>query len=179
MRLHDVTHQGKTQAAALGVVYQWIAHAIKLLENLLLLLRWDANSVIYHFQFHRSVLAIKIHSDVFPILRVFQGVVDQVDDGARHGLAIHSHRRNGIDLLFKGEAVLLDLITIGFQRVPYQFPHVGVTEVVFFAAGLDAREIQNIVDQCGKTLTLLANDAVVLLIFLLRIQAPHLERFGV
>src|SRR6266550_1704393 len=141
VRLHDVTHQGKAQAAALGVVYQWIAHAIELLENLLLLLRWDANSVIDHFQLHCSVFAIEIHSDIFPILRILEGVVYQVDDRARHGLAIHSHRRNGVDLLLKGEAVLLDLIAIRFQRIPYQLPHVGVTEVVFFAAGLDAREI--------------------------------------
>src|SRR2546423_11441149 len=117
VRLHDVTHQRKAQAAALGVVYQWIAHAIKLLEYLLLFLRWDANSVIDYFQFHRSIFTIEIHSDIFPILRILQCVVYQVDDRASHGLAIHSHWRNGVDLLFKGEAVLLDLIAIRFQRV--------------------------------------------------------------
>src|SRR5438270_1275801 len=125
VRLHDVTHQRKAQAAALGVVYQWIAHAIKLLEYLLLFLRWDANSVIDYFQFHRSIFTIEIHSDIFPILRILEGVVYQVDDRARHGLAIHSHRWNGVDLLFKGEAVLFDLITIRFQRVSHQLPHVG------------------------------------------------------
>ena len=37
MRLHDVAHQRKAQAASFGVVHQWIAHPIELLKNLLLL----------------------------------------------------------------------------------------------------------------------------------------------
>src|SRR5439155_26486348 len=58
VRLGDMLHQGKSQAATLGVVNQRIADAIELLENLVLLVGRYANAVINHFQLHASVFAI-------------------------------------------------------------------------------------------------------------------------
>ena len=107
----------------------------------------NADAVVHYFQLHRSVVAIKIHADIFPVLRILQRVVDQVQQRARDGLAVHTQWRNFVDLLFESETALFDLVAVGLQRVPHQFSQVGLAEVVFFASGLDAREIQNVVDQ--------------------------------
>ena len=68
MGLHNVTHQGEAQSAALGVVNQRIAHTIKFLENLVLLLVRDADPVVDHFQLYRSVFTIELDADVLPAL---------------------------------------------------------------------------------------------------------------
>src|SRR5205814_9927989 len=65
------------------------------------------------------------------------------------------------------------------QGVANQFGDVGLPEVVFFASCLDAGEIENVVDQSGEPLALLANDAVVLLVLLLAAEATHLQRLRV
>ena len=75
--------------------------------------------------------------------------------------------------------MLLDLVAIGVERVAHQFAHVGFAEIVFLAARFDAGEIQDVVDQRAKALTLFANDAVVLLIFFPRIEPAHFQSFGV
>ena len=76
--LHDMAHQRKSQAAAFRVVHQRIAHAIELLENLLLLLMRYANPLVHHFQFYRAVVAIQVHADVLSVLRILERVVHQV-----------------------------------------------------------------------------------------------------
>src|SRR5580704_2982830 len=166
MRLHNVAHQGKSQSAAFGVVDQRVSHSIKFLKYLVLLFRWDADAVVHDFQLHRTVVTEKIYADELLVLRILEGVVDQVQQGPRHGLAIHPQRRHIFsDLLLEGEPVLLDLEAIGIQRVVHQFPHVSLAEVVFFASCLDPREVQDVVDQRRQAFALFANDAVILLIF--------------
>ncbi len=177
--LHDMAHQRKAQAAAFGVVNQRIAHPIELLENLLLLLMRNADALVHHFQLHRAVVAIKIHADKLSVLRILERVVHQIQQRTRHGLAIHPHRRHFVDLFFKLKTALLQLVAIGVQRVVHQFAHVGLAEVVFLAAGLDAGEIQDVVDERGQAFALFANDAVVLLIFFRTGEPAHLERLGI
>ena len=61
----------------------------------------------------------------------------------------------------------LDLVAIGVERVAHQFDEVGLPELVFLAPRLDAREVEDVVDQRRQPLALLADDAVVLLGLLL------------
>src|SRR5436190_1079099 len=75
--------------------------------------------------------------------------------------------------------MVLDLVAVRVQGVANQFGDVGLAEVVFFASCLDAGEIENVVDQSGEPLALLANDAVVLLVLLLAAEATHLQRLRV
>src|SRR5580692_12224097 len=75
--------------------------------------------------------------------------------------------------------MLLDLVAIGIEGVMDQFAQVRLAEVVLLAARFNPREIQDVVDERTKALTLITNNAVVLLIFFLRIEAPHFQSFGV
>jgi hypothetical protein len=78
VRLDDVTHQGEPQSTALGVVNQRIANAIELLEYLVLLVRWNADTVVNHFQLDRAVIAVELHAQELFNLRILQRVVHQV-----------------------------------------------------------------------------------------------------
>ena len=71
------------------------------------------------------------------------------------------------------------LITIRVERVANQVADVSLAEFIFFAPGLDAREIEDVVDKRGQPLTLFANDAIVLLLLFLSSDAPEFQRFGV
>src|SRR5271165_7311003 len=116
MRLHNVAHQGKTQTAALGVMNQRIAHPIKLVENLLLLSRGNADAMVYHFQLDRTVVAEQIYADILLVLRILERVVHQVQQGTRHGFAIDAERRYVLgDLFLESKSALLDLVAIGFE----------------------------------------------------------------
>src|SRR5580698_1988830 len=55
VRLHNVAHQRKSQAAAFGVVDQRIPNAIELFKNLVLLLGGNPNAMVHNFKFDRTV----------------------------------------------------------------------------------------------------------------------------
>src|SRR5439155_23896977 len=112
MRLRYVAHEGKSQANSFCVAHQRIAYPIKLLENLALLLMRNTDSVVHDFQFYRAIVRVETHSHKFSVLRIFEGIVDQIHQRSRHGLAIYTERRHFVYLLFVGEAALLDLITL-------------------------------------------------------------------
>ena len=79
----------------------------------------------------------------------------------------------------KLESILLDFESIGLQRAPHQVGHVGFAEVVFLLAGLDPREIEDIVDQRGQSLAFLANDLVVLVLFRRSGKPSQLQGLGI
>src|SRR5689334_9265577 len=145
-----MTHQRQTQPTSFRVVNQGIAHPIELLENFLLLLVRDSDSLVYHFQLYRSVIAIEIYTDKFSILRVLESVVDQVQEGTSHSLAVDAHWRYFVNLLFELESTLFQLVAIRVERVVHQFAHVSFAKVVFLAAGFDAGEIEDVVDQASQ-----------------------------
>ena len=165
-------HQGQAQPAAFRVVNQRITYAIKLLENLVLLVGRYTNAVVDHFKFHGSIFAIQVDADVLAVLRILQGVIYEVDEGACHRLAIHPQRWNIADFLLESESVLLNLITVGLQRIAHQLGQIGLAEVIFFAASLDAGEIKDVIDQRSETLTLFTDDAVILLVLVRAGEAP-------
>src|SRR5215471_9577553 len=180
MGLRDVAHQREPKPGAFGVVHQRVAAAVELLEDLVLLGGSDSNAVIGYFQFYASVRAIEAYADVFLVLRIFQRVVHQIEQRTRNRFAVHVHGRaiRG-DLFLKGKTVLLDLEAVSLERGSHQLAQVGFLELVFLAAGFDARKIQNIVDESAETFAFFANDAEVFLVFFLGGEAAEFESFGV
>ena len=73
---------------------QRITDSVELFKNLVLLRFWNANSVVNHFQLDGTVFAIEINIQEFIFLRVLQGVVDQIQQGAGNRFAVNFDRRN-------------------------------------------------------------------------------------
>src|SRR5437667_1048018 len=175
-----VAHQGKAQAAPLRVVNQRVADAIELVEYLLLLAGWNADAVIDHFKLDRAVVAVQLHAQILLILRILERVVHQVYERTRNRLAVNPDTGQVAgDIFLKGEAVLLDLVSVGLERVVRQLANIGFAKVVLFPARLDAGKVKNVVDEGGQALALLADNAVVFLVFLPAAQAAHLQGFRV
>src|ERR1043166_4269676 len=177
---YDVAHQRQTEARPLSVVHQGIATPIEFVENFLLVGGLNSNAAILHFQLDASVGAVKADANVLLIFRIFQGVVDQVEQRAGNGFAIHVYRRNVTgDIFLEGKTVLFDLEAIRIQCGSNELRQIGLLELVFLAASLDAREIEDVVDESSQALALFANDAEILLVLFLGSEASELERFRV
>lgn len=159
MSPRDVPHQRQPQAGSLDVMDQRVAAAVELLENPVLFVRRDSDPPVAHFQLHAAVGAVQADADEFLVLRILQGVVDQVEQRTGDSLPVHSDRRNVAgNILLKGKAVLFDLKTIGIEGRTNQFGEISLFEVVFLTPGFYAGEVQDVVDESGQTLALLAND---------------------
>jgi hypothetical protein len=63
--VRDVLDQRQTEPASLRVVHQWIARAIKLLEDPGLLVAIDADPAIDDFKLQHSIGAIKFYAQEF------------------------------------------------------------------------------------------------------------------
>ena len=159
---------------------QGVADAVELLEYLLLLTRRNADAAIDHFKLDRAVIAVQLHAHILFIGRILERVVHQVQQRARNRLTVNPDRGQiGGDVFLEGEAVLLDLVSVGLERVVRQLANVGLAKVVLFPARLDTGKVKNVVDEGGQALALFADDAVVFLVFLAAAQAAHLQGFGV
>src|ERR1051326_9561035 len=69
--------------------------------------------------------------------------------------------------------------SIRIQCGSNELRQIGLLELVFLAASLDAREIEDVVDESSQALALFANDAEILLVLFLGSEASELERFCV
>src|SRR3974390_499252 len=157
-----------------------IAATVELLEDLFLLGGSNTNAAVLHFPIHRAIGAVEAHADVFLILGILERIVDKIQQGAGDGFAIDNNRRYIVgNFFFEGEAVLLDLEAVGIEGVANEFGKIGFLEFIFLAAGLNAREVENIVDQGGQAFAFFADDAEIFLIFLLGVEAAQFKRFGV
>src|SRR5262245_38497843 len=159
---------------------QWVARAIELLEDLRLLARRDADASIRYLALQRAIHPVQFDRQELILRRILQRVVDQVDERARDRLPVDAQGWNRpIDALLELEALLLDLIAIGIEGATHQLGEIGLAEVILLASRLDAGEIENIVDQGGQPLALLADDAIVPRNLLPRLNASELERLRV
>ena len=52
----------------------------------------------------------------------------------------------GSIFFFESKALLLDLVLVGLKGVAHELADIGLAEVVFLAARLDTREVEDIVD---------------------------------
>src|SRR5246127_4305136 len=146
-------------------MHQRIANAIELFKDPGLLLRGDADSVGDNLEVDAAVLSVEIYAQILLSGRVLECVVHQIEQRTSDGFAIHLQRwQIAVDLLLEVEAVVLDFKAIGIERAAYQIANVGLAKAVLLLARLDAGEVEDIVDQRGKTLAFLANDLVVLLV---------------
>src|ERR1700758_3314358 len=146
-------------------MHQRIADAIELFKDPGLLLRGDADSVVDNLEVDAAVLSVEIYAQILLSRRVLEGVVHQIEQRTSDGFAIHLQRwQIVVDLLLEVEAVVLDFKAIRIERAAYQIANVGLAKAVLLLARLDAGEVEDIVDQRGKTLAFLANDLVVLLV---------------
>src|SRR6476659_665314 len=161
-------------------MHQRVAGSVKLFEDLRLLTSCNANASIDYFKLQTIIGTIQPDAQELLVCRILQCIVDEIDECARYGLAVDAHSRDAwINALFESETLLLDLIAIGVQRLSDQLSYVGFPEVVFLAARLDAREIEDVVDERRQPLALLANDTIVVIFLLLRRDPAQLKRFGV
>ena len=180
MRFSDVPHQRQSEATAFGVMHERIARAIKLLENFPLISSGDADAFVGNFQLYCAILAIKLHAEILLTLRILQRVIDEIHQSARDRFTIDFHRRHAIiDRFFQSKALLLDLVAIRIDRVAHEIRNVGFAEFILLAAGFDAREIKNVIDQRRQPLALFADDAIVLLLLFLSRDAAQLKCFSI
>src|ERR1700751_372926 len=180
MGLGDVFHKRETQAGALGVVHQRVAAAVKLFEDFVLFGGGDADAAIANFKLHAPVGAVQADADELLVLGIFQGIVYEIEQGARNRFAVDVYRRNVAgDIFFEGKTVLLDLEAVRLQGAAHQFGQIRLLEVVFLAAGFDAGEIENIVDERAQAFAFFADDAEIFLVFFLGGQAAKFERLRV
>ena len=109
-------------------------------------------------------------------LEYFRALFTRFEQRTGDGFAVDVDRRNiARDIFFEGETVLFDLEAVRIQRGANEFGEIGFLELVFLAAGFDAGEIENIVDERGETFAFFANDAEVFLIFFFCGEAAELE----
>src|SRR6266404_5248305 len=154
-------------------MHQWVTGPIELLEDLRLVTPSDADAAIDYLKLHHATRAIQLNRKELFIGRILQCVVDKVDERARDRFPVNTHGWDArIDARLKRETVFLDLIAIGVQGVAHQLGDISLTHIVLLSSGLYAREIEDVVDQAAQPLALLANDAVVLVLFLLGLDAP-------
>ena len=161
-------------------MYQSVSTPVKLLEDFLLLVLRDANPAILDLQIYAAVRTVQTHADVFPVLGVLQGVVQEVEKRTRDRFAVHDYRWNVAgNVLLEGKSILLDLKAVGLQSRMNQFGEVGFLELVFLASRLNSGEVQDVVNECRQALALLSYDAEVLLIFVLGHKPPELQGLGI
>src|SRR5215472_11416087 len=135
---------------------QWIAYSIELLKDFGLLICGNTDSVIDDLKVDAAIVPVEAYPKVFLRRRVLHSVVHQIQQRTCNRFAVHPHwGKIAVDLLLELESVLLNFKTIRLEGAPHQIGHIGFAEAVFFLARLDAREVQNIVDQRSQPLTLL------------------------
>jgi hypothetical protein len=113
-------------------------------------------------------------SDRLRLARVLDRVVDEVDDRLPQRLLVRGHVRQVLLHVHRQrEPLLLDLEAVGLDHLAHHARHVRGREAVLLAPGLDAREVEDVVDELGEAVALLVDDAVVLMRLLL---AGHASR---
>src|SRR3989442_78002 len=87
--------------------------ALPRLEDLRLIASGNADAVILDFELDGAVITVQLHAEEFFVSRIFQRVVNQVDNRAGNRFSIYAHYwQVCVDALLKGKTLLLDLITI-------------------------------------------------------------------
>ena len=89
------------------------------------------------------------------MIRVFQRVVDQVDERPRDRLAVHPHEREvRVDALLEREPLLVDLAPIGVQRVGHQLGEVGRAELIPLPASIREKSRMLLISAVSRSLSL-------------------------
>src|SRR6516162_6099212 len=89
MGFYNVTHQREPKSTSFRVMHQWIARPIKLLKDLGLFVRRNANSVINNLEIDTTVASIETHSQIFVGDRILHSVIHEIQKRSRNGLAVH------------------------------------------------------------------------------------------
>jgi len=151
--------RARPEPAALGGVDDARLHPVELLEDPLLLALRDADPAVPDRHQHPLPLAAHRDRDRLLVRAVLDRVVQEVDEGLRHRLGVELHLRQVLRHgQLEGEAVLLDLEAVGVDHVAHHRREVGAHEPVLLPPRLDAREIEDVVDELGEAAALLVDD---------------------
>src|SRR6516162_4788475 len=127
---------------------QGVATAVELLEDLFLFGGRDADALVAYFQLHRAVGAVQTDADELLVLRILQRVVHKIQKRARDRFAVDADRWNvSRDVFLKRETVLFALEAVGIERGANKLRQIGFLELILLAAGLNARKVEDVVDE--------------------------------
>ena len=121
----------------------------------------------------------RLDADEAAILRVLDGVVDEVHEALGDGLGIGLDERHRLGYgHLHLEALLLELRLEGLHRLRHDAPQIRVAEVEVLAPGVDLREVQDVVDHVRQPPALAPDDLQELELLLLAGDAPQLHRLA-
>ena len=161
-------------------MHQWIPGSIKLLENFRLVAALDPDTAVGNFKLDDTIVAVKLNAQKLFFTGILQSIVHQVNKCACNCFTVQRNgRKVWVDLFFKREPLLLYLIAIRVERVSHQFGDVGFAKLILFVTSLDARKVEDVINQSAESFALLANDAEIMLYLNRRVDAPQLERLSI
>ena len=88
MGIHDVTYQGKPEPASSDVVNKSARNTVELLENLRLLLRWNADPMVFHFNIHRSICQAGPDRNRLVVIAKLDRIIHHIQQRLGNGLCV-------------------------------------------------------------------------------------------
>src|SRR6266545_2027738 len=177
--LGDVLDQSQPHPAAPGALSLTTSDAVELLEDSLRLSGRYAYALVGHLDHHPLALSPGADPEPPALRRVLEGIVHEVGEGLLDRVRINERigqvgRHRHLQL----EASLGEGVTEGVEDLVDQRLDRMRTELVALPPSLDAREVQDVVDEPRETLALTGDDGVVLAPRRLVGSAAELERFA-
>jgi len=154
MRLHQGLDQIQPQASPLSLPVERTVHPMEPLEDPLFLSLRDADPLVGHVDRHLVVVEPPTDPNGATVRRVLDGVANQVGKDLSDALLIRGHQREVLREVNQ-KAMLVGLEFVPFHQPPGQPRQVHLGIVQRQCPGLDARDVQQVVDQLVEPVALL------------------------
>jgi hypothetical protein len=177
--LRDVGDERQPEARARdGLVFRNLG-AIEGLENPLVFVRLHADAVIGDADDGAPVIRHELELDVAPRARVLHGVGEQIQDGLLNRIPVHRDRREAIvNRQAQGEPLRFQRVLHGTDRRAHRLGERHALQPIALLAAIDAREIEDIVEQTCQPLAFVDDRVEVLLGHAGILPVLHLQRLG-
>ena len=172
-------HERETEAAPAPPQYTRRLRSIKAFENPTPVLGGNTDATIGDLNFDGAIDGRDGHADILVFIRVLYGVVQEVYQRLRDGVAVcEANWEFRRDLAGETESLVVEVKLIRAQRVGRDLTEVRGDEVVCLLVRFDTREVENVVDEVRQTLALPRDDLVVVLPLLRFANSIQRERLS-
>ena len=152
MRPGNLAGQRQAQSRALNAAAQRIMRAEKLLENLFLAGCRHAEATVEHAQLGAVAIRRQFNFDLLALAGILLAVGEQVDEHLGQRVAVAANRDgDGGKHRLEREARGLQVRAVGFNGLARERRQIARNKIVFLLASLDAREVEDIVDEPGES----------------------------
>jgi hypothetical protein len=178
----DLTGERKAETGALNTAAERIVAAIKLFEDFFFAAPGHAEAAVENFDLEvgqGSRLLIEADGYFFAAVRIFFGILEEIDDDLGESVAVAiDEDRDFRKLAVELKAVGFEVRTIGFSRFAHEVSEVASLEVVFLLAAFEAGEIEDIVNETAEASGFGGDDAEIRALLDRIIDAAVGEQFG-